>query len=105
MLTEAKIEKKIVRWCRENGVYTRKFVSPAHRGVPDRIFIKDGRVLFMELKREGNRPTALQNWEMDQLRAAGASVLVGVGHSAALLQLVGFFFVAFPERVDPTDFI
>ena len=71
MPSEADIEKKIVKFCREHGIYTRKFASPANRGVPDRIFCKNGKVLFLELKRPGNKPTALQERELALLNSHG----------------------------------
>ncbi len=59
---EAKIEKKLKRWAKDNNCLTYKFSSPANRGVPDRIFIgPGGKVLFLELKAPGEKPTALQN--------------------------------------------
>ena len=71
MLTEAKIEKAVVAYCRRRGLYTRKFASPAHRGVPDRIICGRGKVLFLELKRPGNTPTGLQFHELEELRGHG----------------------------------
>ena len=71
MLTEAKIEKQVVAYCHKRGLYTRKFASPAHRGVPDRIICGRGKVLFLELKRPGNVPTALQLSELSTLRFHG----------------------------------
>jgi len=112
--TESKIEAKLVRWCRQQCIYTRKFVSPATKGVPDRIFIRNGKVLFMELKRPGNKTTALQDYEIAQLHKAGASAVVATGYEEAVLKLTGFFFVTFtavpveiPSSVliDPTSLI
>ncbi len=71
MPKEKKIEEGLVRFCREHQIYTRKFASPSNRGVPDRIFCKDGKVVFMELKRPGNTPTTLQHHELDTLRKHG----------------------------------
>ena len=71
MITEAKIESKVVAYCRSRNLYTRKFASPAHRGVPDRIICGRGKVLFLELKRPGNVPTALQLNELAELKRQG----------------------------------
>ena len=68
MPSEASIEAKIVKFCREHGIYTRKFASPSNRGVPDRIFCKNGIAVFLELKRPGNEPTDLQTRELKILR-------------------------------------
>jgi hypothetical protein len=70
-ISEAKIEAKVVAYCRERGLYCRKFSSPAHRGVPDRIILGHGKVLFLELKSEGNEPTALQYHELKLIREHG----------------------------------
>lgn len=71
---EKKIEKRCCDVARANGWYTRKFSSPSNRGVPDRIFIKDGDVWFVEFKAPGNTPTKLQLHEMRELKDHGANV-------------------------------
>ncbi len=45
-------------------------------GTPDVLAIKDGRALFVEVKRPGNKPTALQQAMMETLRGYGARCLV-----------------------------
>lgn len=72
-IRESQIEASVVAYCRRLGIHTRKFSSPAHRGVPDRILAYRGNVLFLELKRPGNEPTALQQHEIDLLRGAGCN--------------------------------
>lgn len=69
--SESQIEAKLVAYCRERGLLTFKFSSPAHRGVPDRIIIGKGRVMFLELKKKGKRPTALQEHVGKQMIEAG----------------------------------
>ena len=51
-----------------------KFVSPGTAGIPDRIVIHRGRILFVELKRPGEKPRPLQKVRARQMRAAGAMV-------------------------------
>jgi len=66
---EAKIEKKLTRWAKDKGCLSYKWSSPANRGVPDRIFIgPSGKVLFLELKAPGERPTALQLKRLEEIR-------------------------------------
>ena len=67
MGAEKKLEKRCCDVAKANGWYTRKFSSPSNRGVPDRIFIKDGDVVFMEFKAPGNEPTELQSHELKQI--------------------------------------
>lgn len=75
-IRERDVEAALVRFAKKLGIYTRKFTSPAHRGVPDRVFIVGGRVLFMEVKRPGGVATALQKHEMELLRQAGVQVVL-----------------------------
>jgi Holliday junction resolvase len=70
-MRESALEAKIVKYCRENGILTYKFSSPSHRGVPDRIMMKKSKVLFMEVKASGKKPTALQFHEMGKIQQSG----------------------------------
>jgi Holliday junction resolvase len=70
-MRESALEAKIVKYCRENGILTYKFSSPSQRGVPDRVMMKDRRVMFMEVKAPGKTPTALQLHEIEKIRKSG----------------------------------
>lgn len=72
---EADLEKQAIRFARKRGWYTRKYKSAGRRAAPDRIFIRDGSVLFVEFKRLGNAPTEQQYEEIKQLKEAGADVI------------------------------
>ena len=72
---EAKVEKYLNDQVNKIGGITRKWVSPGKDGVPDRIVIINGRVVFVEVKTvDGVRSTA-QVREHERLKAVGASVL------------------------------
>ena len=72
-MKESTIENYLVRRCKELGVLCYKFVSPSHRGVPDRVLIfPKGLVTFIELKAPGKSPTALQ-----------LAVIEGAGHDGS----------------------
>jgi hypothetical protein len=72
------LEKKLERRCTDvaktHGWWTRKFSSPSNRGVPDRIFIKEGMVWFIEFKAPGKKPTPLQAHEMQEIANHGGHV-------------------------------
>jgi hypothetical protein len=70
-MRESAIEKKVGAHCRNRGLYQRKFSSPSRRGVPDRLICGMGKVLFLELKATGEKPTALQLHEMEILQGHG----------------------------------
>ena len=69
---EAKVRAKAI----EAGWLCYKFTSPSRRSVPDRLFIRDGRVVFIEFKRPGGKLTSGQEREIERLRKAGAEVHV-----------------------------
>jgi len=48
-----KTERDSMRAAEIHGWWQRKFTSPSHNGVPDRILAKDKRVLFIEFKKPG----------------------------------------------------
>ena len=73
-MRESKIERKLVDYCRKKGVLCYKFSSPARAGVPDRIMVfPEGRVVFLELKATGSKPTPLQLRELKRLSDQGAA--------------------------------
>lgn len=73
---EGTIENYLRQLCQNNGILYYKFTSPGHAGVPDRIVIGYGKVIFVELKRPGGKPRALQEHVFQQMRQAGATVIV-----------------------------
>lgn len=74
-MIESKIEAYLVKRCKEIGALCDKFTSPQRRAVPDRIITFGGRVLFVELKATGKKPTAAQVRDHERRRAAGAEVV------------------------------
>ena len=64
---ESAVEKQICDWAKAQGIRTYKFISPGRKGVPDRMFMKDGIVSFLEVKRPGEKPTPLQYREIQQM--------------------------------------
>ena len=60
---------------------TRKWVSPGHDGVPDRIVIHRGRVCFVEVKTTDGDRTVPQQREHKRLKDHGAEVTTVYGHN------------------------
>jgi hypothetical protein len=75
-MLESAIENKVCDLAKKAGWLSFKFVSPAQRGVPDRIFIKTGRVVFIEFKAPSKKPTPLQDHIMRKMVDAGCEVWV-----------------------------
>lgn len=83
-----KRERDVEAWLRrqiENlGGKAMKFISPGNNGVPDRIVIlPGGRIWFIELKKEGGRPSGIQKWQAEQLRKLGCNVATIAGMEQA----------------------
>jgi len=72
---EALIEAQAVKEAQRNGWYVRKFKSTV-RGVPDRMFAKGSRVVFIEFKQRTGELGKLQEREIVKMRAAGLEVYV-----------------------------
>ena len=73
---EKEVEKK---WCdtaKRHGWKAYKFSSPGNSSVPDRMFIRDGFVFFIEFKRPGGTATDNQLEEHKELRRKGMLVWV-----------------------------
>lgn len=73
---EGRIENHLRDRCKKRGWLCWKWVSPGTSGVPDRIVIAPGRVVFVELKSPVGRLSSLQKVRIAELRALGAEVHV-----------------------------
>lgn len=76
-LLEKDIESRTCDYAKSKGWLVYKFTSPARAAVPDRLLITpQGRVIFVEFKRTGHKPTVPQEREHARLRAQGVLVFV-----------------------------
>jgi len=65
-MNESTIEKAVCAYAKANGCLSLKLAGQNQRGQPDRLFIRDGKALFLEFKAQGKKPTALQiKWLVD----------------------------------------
>jgi hypothetical protein len=77
VMREREIEAYFVKRVKEAGGLQRKFVSPGHKGVPDRICgFFDGRFAFVELKRPRKGAEEHQKREHKRWRELGFMVFV-----------------------------
>ena len=74
-MRESEIEKILVREVKKLGGIAYKWVSPGNDGVPDRIVIFPHRQpVFVELKTDRGRLTALQEVQVRRLEKLGQDV-------------------------------
>lgn len=58
------------------GGLTRKYVSPGHAGVPDRLVFYKGRIFLVELKAQGGILSAVQRIEIQRMARVGIPVVI-----------------------------
>lgn len=76
-MLENAVEAALVRRVKVLGGLCEKFVSPGRRSVPDRLVtLPGGRIIFVEIKAPGGKPTPLQNRDHKRRIALGCTVYV-----------------------------
>lgn len=70
------VEKYLMKQCKRRDFGCLKFTSPGTNGVPDRIIIANGRIVFVETKRAGGKLRRLQEEITAEMRRQGADVRV-----------------------------
>ena len=73
---EADIEQADRDAAKAAGWFVEKIMKTGRNGFPDRFYAKGGRVLLIEWKKPGKKPTEQQLLRHKQLRAAGVEVHV-----------------------------
>ena len=67
---EENVELEVVAKAEMAGWLVRKVQWIGRRGAPDRVFIKDGRLVLIEFKRPGKEPIGQQRREFNRIKAA-----------------------------------
>lgn len=75
-IRESKVESDIRKYALKRGWWQCKFTSPSLRGVPDRLFIRGGRHVFIEVKAPGEKATRQQQKRHEDMRKHGAEVFI-----------------------------
>ena len=78
---EKKIEQALIARVKELGGTCEKFTSPGKRSVPDRIItlpVAGGpaRIIFVECKAPGKKPTIAQQFDHERRRLLGCDVRI-----------------------------
>lgn len=75
-MNESTIEKKVTDHARKLGWISFKFTSPGNRGVPDRIYFKDGKTVLVEFKAPGKDVRPLQRQVIKRIRIENIPVYI-----------------------------
>ena len=78
-MSERDIEQRLVREVRKMGGEAFKWVSPGNDGVPDRIVMFPGLIIFVELKADRGRLSSVQKVQIRRIQKLGQDVEVVQG--------------------------
>jgi Holliday junction resolvase-like predicted endonuclease len=90
---ENKVERYLDDQVKRCGGITRKWVSPGRDGVPDRIVIHNGTVVFVEVKTTDGKLSSAQMREHDRLREQGVKVVTVYGEQGVDVFINAEFFL------------
>ena len=72
--SEHDLEQYLINQCKKRDILTFKFTSPSQNGVPDRIIIGNGHVVFCELKAPNKHARLLQLHVFKKMSTHGAII-------------------------------
>ena len=90
-MRERELERKLAQSVKAAGGICPKFTSPGFDGMPDRlVLLPGGKLGFVEVKRAGQKPRALQLSRHGMLRRLGFQVYVldDAGQIGAILNAI-----------------
>ena len=89
-MSESRIEKEVCKFAKSKGIHSRKFTSPGHKGVPDRLFFGPCGVFFIEFKKKGGKLSPSQVREITLMRSEGCRVFVidSIGDGEMLISAI-----------------
>ncbi len=92
-LLEKDIESAVCNYAKKHGGWrSMKFTSPNYRSVPDRIYFKKPKRMFLiEFKRDGEEATPKQALEIQRFRDEGFDVFVcdDIAFGKIIIDLMG----------------
>lgn len=79
MIDERDVEYYLKKQIELRGGQCWKFTSPGTAGVPDRVALIDGAVIFIEVKKPGGHLTGLQRSRLKQIEDCGVQTRIVSG--------------------------
>ena len=70
-MTEQKIQAKRIKQLEAEGYYVLKLIQTNKNGIPDLLALKDGEILFSEVKRPSGKLSKLQEYRLKELKEHG----------------------------------
>lgn len=73
-MLESAIQSKVIKELEGNGWYVIKLMQTNKNGIPDLIAHREGRTIYIEIKRPNLRPTPLQDLRHLEIKSHGIMV-------------------------------
>ena len=70
-MKEQQIQAKRIKQLEAEGYYVLKLIKTSKNGIPDLIAIKEGEVLFSEIKTKNGKLSEIQKYRMKELESYG----------------------------------
>ena len=70
-MKESQLQAKIIRKLESTGWFVLKLIQTNKNGIPDLEIIKDGRVIFLEIKTDTGKVSDLQRYRITELEKYG----------------------------------
>lgn len=76
-MLESKIQAKIIKRYTDQGYFVVKLIKTSKNGIPDLMVLKDGKVLFVEVKRPIiGKLSKVQEYRIKELKKYGFETLI-----------------------------
>jgi Holliday junction resolvase len=73
---ESCVQREIITYLERCGWYVVKLIQTNKNGIPDLMAVRDGRCIFIEVKRAKQTPKPLQMYRINELIQHGATSFV-----------------------------
>ena len=75
-MKESIVQTQIKKALEASGWWVTKLLQTSTNGIPDIMALKDGRAIFIEVKKPGGKVSDLQKYRIDQLKKLGFTAFV-----------------------------
>lgn len=101
LLTEAELQKRVLKYARNNGIFARKLVAVNYRGFPDILLAYGGYILFLELKTPNGTGvlSKLQKATLAEMQKAGLQIAVADTYDDAI-RVIGSALHVIPKPIN-----
>ena len=73
---ESQIQAELIKQLERSGWQVIKLIQTTANGIPDLMVLKNGRAVFIEVKRPGQYPRPLQLYRIEQLTNNGFEAII-----------------------------